>query len=80
LQHLQPPERHHLSFYTCGPKTALAGDPQPRHKLRSGAAAFWSQLVTKLGHTVKLTPPKYVTAYGKRGKTDAIDAGRSRRG
>jgi len=39
-----------------------------------GSAHFWAHEITKLGHTVKLKPPKYVKAYVKRGKTDAIDA------
>src|SRR5215468_3220899 len=39
-----------------------------------GSAHFWSREITKLGHTVKLMPPKYVKAYVKRGKTDAGDA------
>jgi len=75
LQHL-----NRLKDITCPSprhlraKTALACGPQPRHKLRSGAAAFWGQLVTKLGHTAKLAPPKYVKAYVERGATDAIDA------
>jgi transposase len=37
-------------------------------------SANWAREITKLGHTVKLMPPKYVKAYVKRGKTDAIDA------
>jgi transposase len=39
-----------------------------------GSAHFWARELTKLGHSVKLMPPKYVKAYVKRGKTDAIDA------
>jgi len=39
-----------------------------------GSAHYWAREITKLGHTVKLMPPKYVKAYVKRGKTDAIDA------
>ena len=39
-----------------------------------GSAHYWGREITKLGHTVKLMPPKYVKAYVKRGKTDAIDA------
>jgi transposase len=39
-----------------------------------GSAHYWAREVTKLGHTVKLMPPKYVKAYVKRGKTDAGDA------
>ena len=38
------------------------------------SAHYWARELTKLGHTVKLMPPKYVKAYVKRGKTDAIDA------
>jgi transposase len=34
----------------------------------------WARELIKLGHTVKLMPPAYVKAYGKRGKTDAADA------
>ena len=39
-----------------------------------GSAHYWAREISKLGHTVKLMPPKYVKAYVKRGKTDAIDA------
>jgi transposase len=39
-----------------------------------GSAHYWAREIAKLGHTVKLMPPKYVKAYVKRGKTDAIDA------
>ena len=39
-----------------------------------GSAHFWAREIGKLGHTVKLMPPKYVKAYVKRGKTDAGDA------
>jgi transposase len=39
-----------------------------------GSAHYWGREIAKLGHTVNLMPPKYVKAYVKRGKTDAIDA------
>ena len=39
-----------------------------------GSAHYWARVIAKLGHTVKLMPPKYVKAYVKRGKTDAGDA------
>jgi transposase len=39
-----------------------------------GSAHYWAREITKVGHTVKLMPPKYVKAYVKRGKTDAGDA------
>ena len=39
-----------------------------------GSAHHWAREIGKLGHTVKLMPPKYVKAYVKRGKTDAGDA------
>ena len=39
-----------------------------------GSAHYWAREITKLKHTVKLMPPKYVKAYVKRGKTDAGDA------
>src|SRR5262245_61430234 len=39
-----------------------------------GSAHYWASEIVKLGHTVKLMPPKYVKAYVKRGKTDAGDA------
>src|SRR4030095_15290535 len=38
------------------------------------SAHYWAREIAKLGHTVKLMPPKYVKAYVKRGKTDAGDA------
>ena len=37
-------------------------------------AYHWAREITKLGHAVKLMPPRYVKAYVKRGKTDASDA------
>src|SRR5215472_7361539 len=39
-----------------------------------GSAHYWAREIIKLGHTVKLMPPRYVKAYVKRGKTDAGDA------
>jgi transposase len=39
-----------------------------------GSAHYWGREIAKLGHTVKLMPPRYVKAYVKRGKTDAGDA------
>ena len=39
-----------------------------------GSAHYWAREIAKLGHIVKLMPPKYVKAYVKRGKTDASDA------
>ena len=39
-----------------------------------GSAYYWAREIEKLGHTVRLMPPKYVKAYVKRGKTDAGDA------
>jgi transposase len=39
-----------------------------------GTAHYWARELRRLGHTVKLMPPKYVKAYVKRGKTDAADA------
>ena len=39
-----------------------------------GSAHYWAREIAKLGHTVKLLPPKYVKAYVKRGQPDAIDA------
>src|SRR6516225_8037886 len=39
-----------------------------------GSAHYWAREIAKLGHSVKLMPPKYVKAYVKRGKTDAGDA------
>ena len=39
-----------------------------------GSAHYWGREIAKLGHSVRLMPPKYVKAYVKRGKTDAGDA------
>lgn len=39
-----------------------------------GSAHHWARELMKLGHSVRLMPPKYVKAYVKRGKTDAADA------
>jgi transposase len=36
-----------------------------------GSAHYWGCAIAKLGHAVKLMPPKYVKAHVKRGKTDA---------
>jgi transposase len=38
-------------------------------------AHYWARELTKLGHTVRLMPAKYVKAYVKRNKNDAADAG-----
>ena len=37
-------------------------------------AHYWARELTKLGHEVRLMPPKDVTAYLKRNKNDAADA------
>ena len=39
-----------------------------------GSAHYWAREIAKLGHTVKLMPPRYVKPYVKRGKTDPGDA------
>lgn len=39
-----------------------------------GAAHHWSRELQKLGHRVKLMPPRYVKPYVKRQKNDAADA------
>jgi transposase len=39
-----------------------------------GTAHYWARELVKLGHTVKMMPPRYVKGYLKRGKTDAADA------
>jgi transposase len=39
-----------------------------------GSAHYWAREIVKLGHTVKLMPPRYVKPYVKRGKTDPGDA------
>lgn len=39
-----------------------------------GTAHHWAREIARLGHRVKLLPPKYVKAYVRRGKTDAADA------
>src|SRR5262249_45712500 len=39
-----------------------------------GSAHDWAREIAKVGHTMKLMPPKCVKAYVKRGKTDAGDA------
>jgi transposase len=35
---------------------------------------YWARELTKLGHEVRLMPPKDVKAYLKRNKNDAADA------
>ena len=37
-------------------------------------AHYWARELTKLGHQVRLMPPKDVKAYVKRNKNDAADA------
>src|SRR5262249_29768778 len=39
-----------------------------------GTAHHWPRDVSKLGHTVRLMPPRYVKGYVKRSKNDAADA------
>jgi transposase len=39
-----------------------------------GTAHHWAREVSKLGHTVRLMPPRYVKGYVKRSKNDAADA------
>ena len=39
-----------------------------------GTAHYWARELSRLGHRVKLIPPKDVKAYVRRGKTDAADA------
>jgi len=39
-----------------------------------GSAHYWAREIARLGHTVKLIPPRYVKPYVKRGKTDPGDA------
>lgn len=39
-----------------------------------GGAHHWARVLRKLGHQVKLLPPKYVRALVLRDKTDALDA------
>jgi transposase len=39
-----------------------------------GTAHYWARVLTALGHSVKLLPPRDVKGYLRRGKTDAADA------
>ena len=39
-----------------------------------GGAHHWARELTKLGHTVRLMPPRYVKPYVKRNKHDAANA------
>ena len=39
-----------------------------------GASHYWSRELSKLGHTVRLIPPRYVKPYVKSQKNDATDA------
>jgi transposase len=39
-----------------------------------GSAHYWARELRRLGHSVKLLPPRYVKAYLRRGKSDAADA------
>ena len=52
-------------------------DRLPPHRIgmeACGTAHFWARELAKLGHTVKLLPPRDVKGYLRRGKTDAADA------
>ena len=39
-----------------------------------GSAHYWAREIMRLGHEVRLIAPRYVKAYVKRGKNDAVDA------
>src|SRR5215472_4835940 len=39
-----------------------------------GSAHYWGREIGNFGHTVMLMPPRYVKAYVKPGKIDAVDA------
>ena len=57
-----------LAFFAMLPRGCLVGMEA------CGSAHYWPREIARLGHAVKLMPPKYVKAYVKRGKTDAGDA------
>jgi transposase len=39
-----------------------------------GTSHYWARELAKLGHEVRMMPPRYVKPYVKRGKNDALDA------
>src|SRR5262249_24822949 len=57
-----------LAFFAMLPRGCLVGMEA------CGSAHYQAREIARLGHAVKLMPPKYVKAYVKRGKTDAGDA------
>jgi transposase len=53
----------------------MAGQPPAVVAMEAcGSANFWAQEMTRLGHEVKLIPPRYVKPFVKRQKNDAADA------
>ena len=50
-----------LAFFAKLPACLVGMEP-------CGSAHYWAREIAKLGHTVKLMPPKYVKAYVKRGR------------
>jgi transposase len=59
--------RDMLAFFTKMPSCLVGMEA-------CGTAHYWARELIKLGHTVKIMPPKYVKAYLNRGKNDAADA------
>ena len=56
-----------LAFFAAQPPCVVAMEA-------CGGAHHWGREISRLGHTVRLMPPKYVKPFVKRQKNDAADA------
>ena len=56
-----------LAFFASHPPCLVAMEA-------CGGAHYWGRQIAKLGHEVRLIPPKYVKPFVKRQKNDATDA------
>jgi transposase len=61
------PRKHLLPFFADQPPCLVALEA-------CGASHHWAREIAKLGHQVKLIPPKYVKPFVKRQKNDQADA------
>jgi transposase len=64
----RPLKRRYVAQFFAGLKPCLIGMEA------CATAHHWGRELTKLGHEVRLMPPRYVKPYVKRNKNDAADA------